>query len=152
MFICSPLFFLKTSKINFYQYFLNIPLHKTKIFKLVLTFLMAAFMIYGGINHFLNPAMYLAFVPAFLPKMAVVYISGAVEIILGLGAIIPRFRHASCIGILVLMLVFLPIHALDVFLENPAIGSHKAALIRLPVQFLFIAWAWYISIKDKPLK
>jgi uncharacterized membrane protein len=120
-----------------------------KIFKLILTFLMAAFMIYGGINHFLKPDMYLAFVPSFLPKLAIVYISGIVEIVLGVGAIIPHFRHVSCLGILVLMLLFLPLHTLDVFVDNPAIGSHKAAMIRLPVQFLFIAWAWFISKKDK---
>jgi uncharacterized membrane protein len=120
-----------------------------KIFKLVLTFLMAAFMIYGGINHFLKPDMYLAFVPAFLPKMAVVYISGIVEIVLGVGAIIPRFRQISCMGILVLMLMFLPLHILDVFVDKPAMKSHTLALIRLPVQFLFIAWAWFISKKDK---
>jgi uncharacterized membrane protein len=110
---------------------------------------MAAFMIYGGINHFLKPDMYLAFVPAFLPKLAIVYISGIVEIVLGIGAIIPRFRQIACMGILVLMLLFLPLHTLDVFVDNPAIGSHKAAMIRLPVQFLFIAWAWFISKKDK---
>jgi uncharacterized membrane protein len=120
-----------------------------KIFKLILTFLMAAFMIYGGINHFLKPDMYLAFVPSFLPKLAVVYISGIVEIVLGVGAIIPRFRQISCVGILILMLIFLPLHTLDVFVDNPAIGSHNAAMIRLPVQFLFIAWAWFISKKDK---
>jgi hypothetical protein len=50
---------------------------------------------------------------------------------------------------LVLMLIFLPLHTYDVFVDNPAIGSHKAAMIRLPVQFLFIAWAWFISKKDK---
>jgi len=47
-----------------------------------------------------------------------------------------------------MMLVFLPLHIIDIFKENPAIGSHQAAIIRLPVQFLFIAWAWYIHKKQ----
>jgi uncharacterized membrane protein len=51
------------------------------------------------------------------------------------------------LGILAMMLVFLPLHIWDIFRENPAIGSHKVALIRLPIQFVLIAWAWFISKK-----
>ncbi|MDP8078912.1 hypothetical protein [Phocoenobacter skyensis] len=40
--------------------------------------------------------------------------------------------------------VFLPIHISDVFMENPAIGTHKLALIRVPIQFVFIGWAWVV--------
>jgi hypothetical protein len=42
------------------------------------------------------------------------------------------------------MLAFLPLHLMDVFKDAPAIGSHKAALVRLPLQFVFILWAWFI--------
>jgi len=42
------------------------------------------------------------------------------------------------------MLLFLPLHFLDVFKEHPAIGSKTIALIRLPIQFLLIYCAWYI--------
>ena len=43
------------------------------------------------------------------------------------------------------MLLFLPIHISDVFSEAPAVGSHNAALIRLPVQFLLIFIAWKVK-------
>jgi len=33
----------------------------------------------------------------------------------------------------------------DVFSATPAIGSQKAALIRLPIQFLFIFLAWKLN-------
>jgi uncharacterized membrane protein len=115
-----------------------------KIFKLILTYLFGAFMIFGGVNHFLKPAMYLPFVPDFLPAEAINYLSGIAEIVCGLGVFIPKFRSWATLGILVMMLVFLPLHIWDVFKEKPAIGSHEATLIRLPVQFLFIAWAWFI--------
>jgi len=36
---------------------------------------------------------------------------------------------------------------MDVFKENPAIGSHQLALIRLPLQFVLILWAWFIAKK-----
>jgi hypothetical protein len=41
------------------------------------------------------------------------------------------------------MILFLPLHVIDVFRGDPAVGSHQAALIRLPVQFVFIFWAWF---------
>jgi uncharacterized membrane protein len=112
--------------------------------KLILTFLFGAFMVFGGINHFLKPTMYFPFFPNFLPKEILNYLAGVVEILVGIGVFIPQYRSQATLGILILMVVFLPLHIIDVFKDNPAIGSHKAALIRLPIQFLFIAWAWWI--------
>jgi uncharacterized membrane protein len=115
--------------------------------RLVLTLLFGAFMVVGGINHFLKPGMYFPFIPGFLPKEAINLLAGVAEIILGIGVFLPRFRFASAWGILLLMFIFLPLHIWDVFSDRPAIGSHDAALIRLPLQLLFILWAWYISRK-----
>lgn len=118
-----------------------------KTLKLILTYLFGAFMIFGGINHFIKPEMYAPFIPDFLPSLAINYFTGIVEIAVGVGVFIPRFRSMATLGILLLMLVFLPLHVFDVFKENPAIGSHQAALIRLPLQFILIAWAWFIHKK-----
>ena len=118
-----------------------------KNLKLILTFLFGVFMIFGGVNHFLKPEMYFPFFPDFLPKENLNYLAGIVEIGLGIGAFLPKTRNLATLGILIAMLVFLPLHIWDVFRENPAIGSHKASLIRLPIQFLFITWAWFINRK-----
>ena len=114
-----------------------------KIFWTVVRIVFAIFMVYAGVQHFLKPAFYIPFVPSFLPfAMAIIYLSGIMEIILGLMLILPKYRRIGALGILILMLAFLPIHFWDVFSDTPAIGNHQAALIRLPVQFLFIAIAW----------
>lgn len=118
-----------------------------KNIKLILTFLFGAFMIFGGVNHFIKPDIYNAFIPEFLPQKGINYLVGIIEIVLGIGVFIPRYRSLATLGILVMMLLFLPLHIIDVFKEFPAIGSHQAALIRLPIQFLFILWAWYIHKK-----
>jgi len=117
------------------------------MFKTVLTYVFGLFMILGGIMHFINPEIYNPFIPDFLPKDLINYASGLLEIILGTGAMIPSYRSKATMGILVLMLAFLPLHVMDVFKENPAIGSHQLALIRLPLQFVLILWAWFISKK-----
>ena len=123
--------------------------------KLGLTFFFGAFMVYAGINHFLKPAMYFPFFADFLPKEVLNYASGIAEIIVGVLVFVPKYRYYGTLGILVLMIAFLPLHVADVFKENPAAGTHQIALIRLPFQFLFIAWAWFIhdrniSISNKP--
>ena len=117
-----------------------------KIVWIVIRVLFALFMIYAGIQHLLKPDFYAPFVPSFLPlTTAIIYCSGILEILFGIMMIIPKYAKKGAFGILLLMLLFLPIHIWDVFSATPAIGSHKAALIRLPVQLLFIALAWKIK-------
>lgn len=118
-----------------------------KNLKLILTYLFGAIMIIGGVNHFLKPEMYGPFIPDFLPNVATNYLVGIIEIAAGLGVFIPKFRPTATLAILAMMLGFLPLHIYDVFVENPAIGSHKVALIRLPIQFVLILWAWFINKK-----
>ncbi len=112
----------------------------------ILRYLLAIFMVYGGIQHFMNPYFYAPFVPSFLPfTKFFILSSGVVEIMLGIMLVLKgRFAQYGALGILLLMLVFLPIHIKDVFVENPAIGTHKMALIRLLFQFMFIGWAWVV--------
>lgn len=117
-----------------------------KIVWIVVRVLFALFMIYAGVQHLVKPDFYIPFVPSFLPfTTAIIYSSGIVEILLGIMLIIPKYAKHGASGIFLLMLIFLPIHLWDVFSDTPAIGSHQAALIRLPVQFLFIVLAWKIK-------
>lgn len=120
-----------------------------KYLKLGLTFLFGAFMIFGGINHFLKPEMYVPFIPDFLPQSFINLSSGILEIVLGIGVFIPKTRLKACRGIFILMLLFLPLHIWDLFKEHPAIGSHQAAMIRVPVQLLFIFITGYISKRNQ---
>lgn len=117
-----------------------------QLFWTVLKIILALFMIYGGVQHFIKPDFYIQFVPSFLPyPMAIIYISGIIEIALGSAMLLnKKYAKFGALGVLVLMILFLPIHIWDVFSETPAIGSHKAALIRLPVQFVLIALSWKV--------
>jgi uncharacterized membrane protein len=117
-----------------------------KIFTLILSVLLGLFMLYGGVNHLLKPVFYLPFVPAFLPfREAIVILSGVLEVVLGAAVLVPKSRYYAALSIMALMIIFLPVHIADVFSEVPAIGSHQAAIIRLPFQFVFILWGWMSS-------
>ena len=118
-------------------------------FKLGLTFLFGVLMIFAGVNHFRHSDIYLPFIPEFLPQQFINQATGVIEILLGIGVFIPKFRYRSAFGIFILMIIFLPLHTWDVFRDKPAIGSHQIALIRLPIQFLLIFIGWFISKKPK---
>ncbi|MEL7340425.1 MAG: hypothetical protein AAGM67_08075 [Bacteroidota bacterium] len=120
-----------------------------KILKLIALGLMVVMMIVGGAFHFITPAVYDAMMPEFFPKLLANYAAGAVEILLGIGLIIPKTRTKAAWGVLILMLIFFPLHIWDLFKEQPAIGSKTAAIIRIPMQFVFIAWAYWLSRDDK---
>lgn len=112
-------------------------------FWFVLKTIVALFMIYAGVQHFLNPEFYLPFVPSFLPaQMVIVYISGVIEVIIGLLLLTKKYQGLATYALLLLMLIFLPIHINDVISDTPVIGSKKAAIIRLVIQFLAIALCW----------
>ncbi|MFK7032184.1 DoxX family protein [Flavobacterium oreochromis] len=113
---------------------------------IVLRYLLALFMINAGAQHFIKPDFYTPFVPDFLPfKGFIILGSGIIELALGILLLLKNnLAKYAGLGIFILMLVFLPIHIKDVLVENPSIGSHKLAIIRLPFQFIFLAWSWGI--------
>jgi uncharacterized membrane protein len=113
---------------------------------LTLKVVLAVFLIFGGVQHFISANNYIPFVPSVLPfTLAIIYLSGFFEILFGLALFFKKLETIGAWGILILMLLFLPIQIWDVFSKTPAIGSHNAALIRLPIQFLLIFIAWKVK-------
>ncbi|MBB6502835.1 MauE/DoxX family redox-associated membrane protein [Pedobacter cryoconitis] len=112
--------------------------------KLIFTWIFALFLVVAGINHLIKPALYAPFIPDWLPLLAVNYLTGIIEAGLGIALLFPKTRRNAAIGIILLMVFFLPFHLIDVFRTHPAIGSRTLAFIRLPFQFVLIYWAWFI--------
>lgn len=108
-------------------------------------YLMGFMYIFAGSFHFLKPGMYLRIMPRYLPahKM-LVYLSGFVEIILGGLVCIPVTKDLAIMGIILMLLAFLPVHFYMLSSEKAGAGIPQWVLIlRLPLQFLLIWWAWY---------
>ncbi len=106
------------------------------------SFVLASFIILGGITHFIQPSLFLLFIPEFLPGNLINYLTGGAEIFIGFIFFFRPARLFATWAILFMMIAFLPLHIIDVFLDNPAIGSKTLAYIRLPLQFVLIYWAW----------
>ncbi len=108
-------------------------------------------MVGSGVNHFLNPEFYLRMMPPYLPwHRELVYLSGVIEIVLGVMLVIPRFTKLAAWGIIALLVAIFPANLY--MSTNPQLFpefSPKGLLIRLPFQALFIAWAFWFTRGEK---
>ena len=105
---------------------------------------MAGLYILAGILHFLYPSMYERIMPGWIPqKKLVVYLSGFMEIVLGLALLFIESRTVALYGIIALLILFLPVHTHMISNENARMGIPSwILLLRIPFQGLLIYWAY----------
>lgn len=116
--------------------------------KAVAAIAFGVFLFAAGVNHFIHPEFYASFVPSWISEDFANWSSGILETLLGVGLILPPTRRYAAWGGLGLMVAFLPLHIWDVVREDPAIGSATMAYVRLPIQFLFMGWMWWVAQPD----
>jgi len=121
--------------------------------KTVLLYLMAAFYVFAGYNHLINPEFYLAIMPPNLPEPELLnVVAGLVEIVLGVFLLEPRTRALAAWGIIALLVAVFPsnIYAASANIgpDGPGSGAGVANWIRLPFQIVFIAWAWWYTLPE----
>ena len=110
---------------------------------------LAVFMVLAGVNHFVSPDAYDAMVPRALPAPhLLVVISGIAEIAGGLGLLWEKTRRAAAWGLVLLYLAVFPAN-LNMVVNHLPLGTHEvpewALIARLPLQIVFIGWAWLFT-------
>jgi uncharacterized membrane protein len=110
---------------------------------------LAAFFVVAGLNHFREPAAYLGMMPPSLPwPAALVAVSGACEVLGGIGILVPRTRRAAGWGLIALLAAVFPAN-LHVALMGrmPGFGFSPTFLwLRLPFQAVFAAAVWWAAL------
>ena len=120
--------------------------------KRALLWLMAFLYVLAGFNHLVNPGFYVAIIPPDLPSPEWLnLLSGLAEITLGVFVLEPRVRALAAWGIIALLIAVFPAN-LHVATHNlggpdfaPGAGNAFANWARLPLQFVFVAWAWWYT-------
>ena len=115
--------------------------------------LMIIFYFSAGINHFIKPEMYLTILPPYLPyPNALNLLSGAFEMLFALLLIPLKTRVLSAWGIILMLIVFMPVHIFMISKANSGdylLGNFNITLfiawLRIPIQFIFILWAFWCS-------
>ncbi len=114
-------------------------------------FLLAAFFIVAGILHFLFPEPYIRMVPPLVPcPRAMVWVSGAAEIMGGIGLVLPGWRRPAAWGLVLLLIAVFPANLYMAvahlqfagLLGTGLLGKSWAQWLRLPLQLPLIYWAW----------
>jgi len=118
--------------------------------KRVLRIVCAVAMTWIGIMHFVKPNGFVRIVPSWLPApLLLVYVSGVFEVLGGIGVLFPQpIRRISALGLVCLYIAVFP--------ANINMALHQIQLteggtmapwmmwMRLPFQFVFIAYAYWL--------
>lgn len=116
--------------------------------------LLIGFYLIAGTNHFINAAFYLGLIPDYLPFPEFInYASGVVEVLLGIGVAIPRWRKVSVYGIIMLLILFIPSHVYFIQMGSCVDGglcvSPWIAWVRLLVIHpVLMFWAWKVRSSE----
>ncbi len=114
-------------------------MHRFSVYLIALLFAAA------GTAHFVRPSAFARIVPPYLPApYALVYVSGAAELLGALGLLVPGLRRYAGWGLLLLALAVFPanvhmaLHPAD-FEGIPA----WALYLRLPLQVVLVGWIYW---------
>jgi uncharacterized membrane protein len=120
----------------------------------VMRWILSGVMVCAGILHFVAESFFVQIVPPQLPApRLLVWISGVIEIALGLGLIPLRTRRWAGWGLVALYIAVFPaniymavanvqLHDMPSWFQQP---SPAGLWLRLPFQFVLIAWAIWVS-------
>lgn len=117
--------------------------------KVALRWLLAIAMVAVGVTHFTSPEGFVKVVPPYLPApLLLVHLSGVAEIAGGVGILVPRVRRAAGWGLIALYVAVFPAN-IHMAVNQIPLGDTPAPAwalwLRLPLQIVFIAWAWWVA-------
>tara|TARA_R110002096_G_scaffold199271_8_gene383100 strand:+ start:560 stop:844 length:285 start_codon:yes stop_codon:yes gene_type:complete len=89
--------------------------------------------------------------PPFVPaRVAIVYVTGVLEILGGIGLLVPMTSRAAGICLLVFLILILPVNIYSAIQRVP-MGGHASGpaylLARVPLQLIFIGWTWWFGVR-----
>ncbi len=120
-----------------------------------LRLVLAVAMIAVGVLHFTSPDGFVRIVPRALPApLVLVFVSGAFEILGGVGLLVPRVRRAASLGLVALYVAVFPANV-NMAMNDLQLGSSHipTALLwlRLPLQLVLIALALWVGRTPPPV-
>lgn len=117
-----------------------------------LRWLLTLFLLAAGANHFIAAEAHTAMVPPIFPApLLLVYVTGALQIIGGLLLVPQATRRAAAWGLVVLLVLLFPANV-HMAINHLPFGARQLPdwmlWARLPLQAVFVAWAWWFTRPD----
>jgi uncharacterized membrane protein len=116
---------------------------------------LAAVFAFTAVGHFLLTDKMAAMLPEWVPlRTAIVSGTGVLEFAGAAGLLIPRLSRTTGICFVAFLILVFPANVYAA-LQHVDIGGHAAGpvylLIRLPLQLVLIAWAWWFAVRRRPV-
>jgi uncharacterized membrane protein len=113
----------------------------------------AVMFVAAGVDHLVKPAFFREIVPPGFPAPAMlVAVSGVAEIAGGVGLLVRSLRRAAAWGLIALLIAVFPANIYMAVSPGSIPDLHIARWLlwlRLPLQFVFIAWVWYVGLRTE---
>ena len=147
-------YYLIVTNYFFLVFFVLAYIHEMKypLFRNILLVVLIIFYLFAGANHFINPSFYLPIIPPYFFNWAneVHILSGLAEILLALLLIPKSTRLKAGMGIIIMLLAFIPSHIYFIqkgeFMIGSVLFNPLKSSIRLFIgQPLLILWAYWAS-------
>jgi uncharacterized membrane protein len=118
--------------------------------KVASSYLLGIIFLLSGVGHFVMAPDFVRFLPNSMPaKELAVAATGVLHLAVGAGMLVPRTRSLASLVALILLVVYLPLHVVDLNRYMPVIGSKAMAWLRIPGQLLLILMAYLATRWEK---
>ena len=128
---------------------------KTTLLRRAGGWLLALLLLAAGTWHFVRPLPFIHIVPPGIRwPLAVVYLSGMAELVLGLGLLIPGRERTAALGAAAFFVAVFPANVYHWLADVPVEGRVLPGwyhLIRLPMQAVLVAWALWLARRPAPV-
>ena len=107
---------------------------------------------FTGVGHFIETKPMAEMIPPWLPgRVAAVYVTGALEILLALLALKRELRSRVGWVLLIMLILLLPVN-IYAAIERVPMGGHAWGpvylAIRIPLQLVLMAWTYWFAVRD----
>jgi len=108
--------------------------------------------IFFSIGHAVKADGMVQMLPPWVPfRLPLIYLTGVLELIIGIALFIPKLQANAAKAAIMVFIVFFPAN-IYAAINATGLGGNQWGpiylLIRLPLQLILIAWAYFLCIKD----
>ncbi len=123
------------------------------MFRKISIVILAAFFTAAGAYHLISPETYLPAMPGYLPwPLALIYLSGAAEMLGGIGICFTNWRRPAGWVLIALLVAVFPANVHMLTADVPINGRPVPEWIywaRLPLQGVLIGWVYGSCVRSK---
>ena len=102
----------------------------------------------AGFFHFQKPKLYKKIMPPYIPAHStVILVTGAMEMVFGLMLLNPETQNLAAWLLIILLVLFLPVHIHMLMNEEASLKLPKWVLVgRIPLQFALMYWIYQYTL------